>query len=63
MRQKETSTVKFRTLMHEVSMLLAYEMTRDLKIEYEHIETPLAEMESLVLKGKKLVFVSILRAG
>ncbi|HDR0608736.1 TPA: uracil phosphoribosyltransferase [Legionella pneumophila] len=63
MRKKETSTVKFRTLMHEVSMLLAYEVTRDLEIEYEEIETPLATMQSPVLKGKKLVFVSILHAG
>ncbi|KGP63981.1 uracil phosphoribosyltransferase [Legionella norrlandica] len=63
MRQKETSTMKFRTLMHEVSMLLAYEVTRDLEIQYEKIETPLATMSSPVLKGKKLVFVSILRAG
>ncbi|HAT2124895.1 TPA: uracil phosphoribosyltransferase [Legionella pneumophila] len=63
MRKKETSTVKFRTLMHEVSMLLAYEVTRDLETEYEEIETPLATMQSPVLKGKKLVFVSILRAG
>ncbi len=47
MRKKETSTVKFRTLMHEVSMLLAYEVTRDLEIEYEEIETPLATMQSL----------------
>lgn len=63
MRKKETSTVKFRTLMHEMSMLLAYEVTRDLEVEYEEIETPLATMQSPVLKGKKLVFVSILRAG
>jgi uracil phosphoribosyltransferase len=63
MRQKETSCVKFRTLMHEVSMLLAYEVTRDLEIEYAEIETPLATMSSPVLKGKKMVFVSILRAG
>lgn len=63
MRKKETSTVKFRMLMHEVSMLLAYEVTRDLEMEYEEIETPLATMQSPVLKGKKLVFVSILRAG
>lgn len=54
MRKKETSTVKFRTLMHEVSMLLAYEVTRDLEIEYEEIETPLATMQSPVLKGKNL---------
>lgn len=63
MRKKDTSTVKFRTLLQEVSMLLAYEVTRDLPIEYEKIETPLATMQAPVLQGKKLVFVSILRAG
>ncbi|HRD69254.1 MAG TPA: uracil phosphoribosyltransferase [Legionella sp.] len=63
MRKVETSTVKFRTLMHEVSMLLAYEVTRDLETEFAEIETPLTKMLSPVLKGKKLVFVSILRAG
>lgn len=63
MRQKETSTVKFRTLLQEVSMLLAYEVTRDLELEMQTIETPLASMQSPVLKGKKMVFVSILRAG
>ncbi|BCA94535.1 uracil phosphoribosyltransferase [Legionella antarctica] len=63
MRKKSTSTVKFRALMHEVSMLLAYEVTRDLEVEYEEIETPLSTMMSPVLKGKKMVFVSILRAG
>lgn len=63
MRKKDTSTVKFRTLLQEISMLLAYEITRDLVIEYEEIETPLATMRAPVLQGKKLVFVSILRAG
>lgn len=63
MRNKETSTVKFRSLLQEVSMLLAYELTRDLEIEYKEIETPLVSMYAPVLKGKKLVFVSILRAG
>lgn len=63
MRRKDSSTVKFRTLMHEVSMLLAYEVTRDLELEYEEIETPMETMMSPILKGKKMVFVSILRAG
>lgn len=63
MRQKDTSSVKFRTLMHEISMLLAYEITRDLEIDYEEIETPMCKMLSPVLKGRKMVFVSILRAG
>jgi uracil phosphoribosyltransferase len=62
-RRSDTSTAKFRTLMTEVSMLLAYEVTRDLEIELADIETPLALMSSPILKGKKLVFVSILRAG
>lgn len=63
MRKIDTSTVKFRTLLQEVSMLLTYELTRDLEIEYQEIETPLTTMNAPVLKGKKLVFVSILRAG
>lgn len=63
MRKKDTSTVKFRTLLQELSMLLAYEITRDLELELEAIETPLMAMNAPVLKGKKLVFVSILRAG
>lgn len=63
MRQYDTSTVKFRSLLNEISMLLAYEVTRDLDLEYKEIQTPMASMQSPVLKGKKLVFVSILRAG
>lgn len=63
MRKNDTSTVKFRTLMNEISMLLAYEVTRDLEMEYQEIKTPMTTMRSPVLKGKKLVFVSILRAG
>lgn len=63
MRRQDTSTVKFRTLMSEVSMLMTYEVTRDLEMELDAIETPIASMQSPVLKGKKLVFVSILRAG
>lgn len=63
MRQASTSSGKFRDLMREVSMLLAYEVTRDLEIDYKEIETPLSTMQSPLLKGKKLVFVSILRAG
>jgi len=63
LRMKDTSTVKFRTLVQEISMLLTYEITRDLEIEYQDIETPLMSMRAPMLKGKKLVFVSILRAG
>lgn len=63
MRKKDTSTAGFRRLMKEVSLLLCYEVTRDLELTTETIETPLAEMDAPTLKGKKLVFASVLRAG
>ena len=63
MRDKSTSTAGFRRLLREISLLLCYEVTRDLALTTQHIETPLAEMEAPVLAGKKLVFASILRAG
>jgi uracil phosphoribosyltransferase len=63
MRQKERSTNSFRNLMGEISMLLAYEVTRDLPLHLEEIETPLAKMQAPLLEGKKVVLVSILRAG
>ncbi|MCB1368084.1 MAG: uracil phosphoribosyltransferase [Rhodobacteraceae bacterium] len=63
MREKDTSTAGFRQLLREISMLLAYEVTRDLPMTMKNIETPLMEMDSPVLKGKKLALISILRAG
>ena len=63
MRKKETSTASFRRLLREISTLLCYEVTRDLELTMERIETPLVEIEAPVLEGKKLVFASILRAG
>ncbi len=63
MRRKETGTAKFRLLLREISMLLGYEVTRDLPLETRSIETPLMETKSLVLSGKKLALISILRAG
>ena len=63
MRDRETSTAGFRQLLREISLLLAYEITRDLPMTTRAIETPLTEMEAPVLKGKKLALVSILRAG
>jgi len=64
MRQADTSTAKFRQLLKEVGMLLAYEVTRDLPLKYEEIETPLATMKAPVLAPeKKMVVVSIMRAG
>lgn len=63
MRDVNCSTGKFRRLLREISQFLAYEALRDLPLTTERIETPLVEMDAPVLKGKKLVFVSILRAG
>ncbi len=63
MRQKDASTYSFRTLLNEVSMLMAYEVTRDMPMQDVEIETPLEKMTARMIDGKKLVFVSILRAG
>jgi len=63
MRRKETPTAMFRQLIRELSMLLGYEVTRDLPMGKERIETPIMEMDAPVLTGKKLVFISVLRAG
>ena len=63
MRDKHTPSAVFRQLLREISLLLAYEVARDLPITMHTIETPLAEMQAPILKGKKLVVVSILRAG
>ena len=63
MRRKETSTVNFRALLSEISMLLAYEALRDIKLTEEDIETPLAKIKAPVVDGKKLVLIAIMRAG
>ena len=63
MRRQETSTRTFRELVNEVAMLLGYEVTRDLELTMETIETPLESMQAPVIQGKKLCFISILRAG
>lgn len=63
MRKVETSTHKFRGLLAEISMLLAYEVTRDMPMTLMDIKTPVAEMKAPTLAGKKIVLVSILRAG
>jgi len=63
MRRKDTSTANFRALLEEISMLLAYEVTRDSPVATQKIETPFEAMEAPVLEGKKLVIISILRAG
>lgn len=63
MRRTQASSSTFRTLLREISHLLAYEVTRDLALENIEIETPLVKTEAPVLAGKKLCLVSILRAG
>ncbi len=63
MRRKERSTEGFRRLIKELSQLLCYEITRDLPVTLESIETPLCQMDAPVIEGKKIVLVGILRAG
>jgi uracil phosphoribosyltransferase len=63
MRRKEASTNSFRRLLNEISMLMAYEVTRDMPMQDIEIETPLETMNARVIDGKKVVLVSILRAG
>ena len=63
MRKKDTSTRTFRQLVNEVAMLLCYEVTRDLALTKTQIDTPLETIDAPILDGKKLCFVSILRAG
>ncbi|MGB0507088.1 MAG: uracil phosphoribosyltransferase [Pikeienuella sp.] len=63
MRDVACSTGEFRRLLREISQFLAYEALRDLPLTTRRIETPMMEMDAPVIAGKKLVFVSILRAG
>ena len=63
MRREDTSTIKFRNLLKEISMFMGYEVTRDFPLTYEEIETPLMKMNAPKLSGKKVVIAPILRAG
>ena len=63
MRKKDASTNSFRRLLGELSTLMAYEVTRDMPLQEVQIQTPLETMTAKVIDGKKLVLVSILRAG
>jgi len=63
MRESRTSTAQFRQLLREISLLLAYEVTRGLPMTTRTIETPMCSMEAPQIEGKKLALVSILRAG
>ncbi len=63
MRRKETCTADFRQLLREISLLLGYEVTRDLPLTTVEVETPITKMIAPRLKGKKMALISILRAG
>jgi uracil phosphoribosyltransferase len=63
MRSKDTPTDNFRRLLREISQMLAYEVTRDLPIEFTRIETPIQVIDAPTISGKKLCVISVLRAG
>jgi uracil phosphoribosyltransferase len=63
LRQKHISTSSFRDLVAEISLLLAYEVTRDLPLIETEVETPIAKAKGVLLEGKKIVLIPILRAG
>ncbi|QQR91672.1 MAG: uracil phosphoribosyltransferase [Myxococcales bacterium] len=63
MRDRETSTRSFRQLLQEISMLLGYEITRDMPLTDREVHTPLTKTNAPVLEGKKLVLIAIMRAG
>ena len=63
MRDKRTPTIQFRQLLREIALLMGYEISRELPLTTERIETPLAVMEAPVIAGKKVAVVAILRAG
>jgi len=63
MRQKETPSADFRRLLREISAFLAYEATADLPLHHVEIETPVAKMNAPMIEGKKIVIISVLRAG
>ena len=63
MRDKGTPTILFRQLLKEIALLMGYEVTRDLPMTRQHIETPVAPMDAPTIAGKKIAVVAILRAG
>lgn len=63
MRDKNTSTRTFRDLLREITMLMGYEITRDLPLTKKHIDTPVVPYDAPVIAGKKLAIVPVLRAG
>ena len=63
MRDKDTSTRTFRELLREITLLMGYEITRNLPITTKRVETPLVAVDAPVIAGKKLAIVPVLRAG
>ncbi|MEA2781014.1 MAG: uracil phosphoribosyltransferase, partial [Rhodospirillaceae bacterium] len=63
MRDKKTPTILFRQLLKEIALLMGYEVTRNLPITHERIETPITAMDAPTIAGKKVAVVAILRAG
>jgi uracil phosphoribosyltransferase len=63
MREKTTKTGEFRSLLREISMLLGYEVMRDVPMATRQIETPVAVMDAPIMAGKDMAFISIMRAG
>ena len=63
MRNRHTGSKDFRTLLSEITLLMGYELTRDLPLEDIEIETPICEMTAKRISGKKLAIIPILRAG
>ena len=63
MRDKETGSKDFRQLLEEISLLMGYEITRDIPLEDKEIETPICKMTAKKVRGRKLAIVPILRAG
>lgn len=63
LRMKDTSSAQFRAILREISLLLVYEVTRDMPLQEVEIETPMEKCKANLLEGKKIVFVPILRAG
>lgn len=63
MRDKDTGSKDFRDLLEEITMLMGYELTRDLPLEDVEIETPVSKMKAMMISGKKLAIIPILRAG
>ncbi len=63
MRNRDTSDVTFRQMLREISLLMGYEITRNIPMKSQQIQTPLAQMQAPVLAGQDMAIISVLRAG